>query len=66
MPLVKIDGPIIKDIEKKRQLVKLITDVIFDIYGIDKEHIIVLIRENSEENVGAGGQLIADKHKNMT
>jgi len=66
MPSVTIEGPEIKDIEKKRQLVKRITEVIFDIYGIAKEHIIVLIRENSKENVGAGGQLIADKHKNMT
>jgi len=63
MPLIMVDGPKIKQVEKKRQLVEKLTDVAVEIYGIDREHIIVLIRENSPENVGSGGQLIADKHK---
>ena len=31
------------------------------VYGMDKEHIIVLIRENVPQNVGVGGQLIVDR-----
>jgi len=42
-------------------LVKELTDVAMRIYEI--EHITVLIRENQPENVGANGQLIADKKK---
>jgi len=60
MPLIQVDGPPI-DIEKKRRLVKELTDVAVKIYEI--EHITVLIRENPAENVGSNGQLIADKHR---
>jgi len=60
MPLIQVDGPPI-DIEKKRRLVKELTDVAVKIYEI--EHITVLIRENQAENVGANGELIADKKK---
>ena len=60
MPIIQIDGPPIAEIERKRELVKRITDVATDIYKI--EHIIVLIRENKPENVGTEGELIADKH----
>ncbi|TET22609.1 MAG: 4-oxalocrotonate tautomerase [Candidatus Cloacimonadota bacterium] len=60
MPLIQIDGPQL-EIEKKRDLVKRITDVAMDVYKI--EHITILIRENTAENVGVNGQLIADMHK---
>ena len=60
MPLIQVDGPPI-DVEKKRRLVKELTEVAVRIYEI--EHITVLIRENPPENVGANGQLIADKHR---
>jgi len=60
MPLIQVDGPPI-DIEKKRRLVKELTDVAVKIYEI--EDIIVLIRENPAENVSSNGQLIADKHR---
>lgn len=60
MPLIQVDGPPI-DIEKKRRLVKELTDVAVKIYEI--EHITVLIRENPPENVGANGELIVDKHR---
>lgn len=62
MPLITVEGPKIPEVERKRELVKKLTDVAFEVYGIDREHIIVLIRENDPENVGAGGQLIADLH----
>ncbi len=60
MPVIRIDGPPIPEIEQKRELVKRLTDVAVDIYKI--EHIVVLIRENAPENVGVNGQLILDKH----
>ncbi len=60
MPLIQVDGPPI-DTDKKRRLVKELTDVAMRIYNI--QHITVLIRENQPENVGSNGQLIADKHR---
>lgn len=62
MPVIRVDGPKI-DTDKKRELVKRLTEAAAEIYGMDKEHIIVLIRENAPENVGVGGTLIADRRK---
>lgn len=59
MPTITVDGPRIGDIELKRQLVKKLYDAAYEIYGI--EHIIVLIRENSPQNVGINGQLLVDR-----
>jgi len=61
MPTITVEGPPIPEIERKRQLVKGLTDVAIEIYKI--EHITVLIRENVPENVGVNGELIADKHR---
>lgn len=65
--MITVEGPKIKDIEQKRQLVKKLYNSAVEIYGIDKEHIIMLIREtaheHSHENVGVGGQLIADRSR---
>lgn len=61
MPNITIEGPKIEGIEKKRTLVKEITDAVVKVYGLPKEVIVVLIKENQTENVGVGGQLISDK-----
>jgi len=60
VPTIMVDGPPI-DIERKRQLVKKLTNVAVEVYGIP--HIVVLIRENPPENVGVEGELIADRKK---
>jgi len=60
MPTITIEGPPI-EVEKKRELVKKVTDVAVDIYKI--EHITVLIKENPPENVGVDGQLLLDRKK---
>jgi 4-oxalocrotonate tautomerase len=62
MPVITVEGGKI-DVEKKRQLVKKLTDVASEVYALPKEAIIVLVKENSMENVGSGGILISDKHK---
>ncbi len=61
MPLITVEGPKIPEVERKRELVRKLTDTAVEIYGIAREHIIVLIRENPPENVGAGGELIVDR-----
>ena len=64
MPVIRIDGPKIS-VDKKRELAKRLTEAAAEIYGMDKEHIIVLIRENEPENVGVGGELIVDRQKSL-
>ena len=61
MPTIMVEGPKI-DVEKKRQLVKKLTEAAVEVYGI--EHIIVIIRENPPENVGISGELLADRKRN--
>ena len=58
MPFITVEGPPIKDVDVKRRLVKELTDVAKEIYGIP--HIAVLIKENPPENVGSNGELIID------
>ena len=60
MPTIMVEGPPI-DVERKRRLVKKLTEAAVEVYRI--EHITVLIRENLPENVGVGGQLLADRKK---
>jgi 4-oxalocrotonate tautomerase family enzyme len=64
MPNVIIDGPILKDVDKKRTMVLAVTDAVEKAYGISREHIVVTIQEHSPENVGVGGVLITDQRKN--
>ena len=60
MPTIIIEGPPIS-VDKKRELVKNITKVASEIYGI--KHIAVLIKENPPENVGINGELLIDRRK---
>ena len=61
MPTLRVDGPPIPEIERKRDLVRRLSEVAAEIYGI--EHITVVLRENAPENVGVNGTLIADLQK---
>ncbi len=60
MPTIVVDGPPI-DVDKKRQLVKGITDTAVAVYG--GIPITVLIKENPPENVGVSGELLLDRRK---
>ena len=62
MPTITIEGPHIKDLDKKRKLVKELTESASEAYGISKDKIVVLIKENPPENVGVGGQLLINKY----
>lgn len=63
MPQITVEGPRIEDLEKKRKLVATLTDAANQAYGLPKEVIVVVIKENSPENVAVGGQLIIDRKK---
>ena len=61
MPNISIEGPVIKDVDKKKILVQELTDAATKAYGLPRETIVVLIKENSPENVGVGGKLLIDR-----
>jgi len=61
MPNITVSGPAIIDLDKKRELASVITDAAVKAYGLPKETIVVVIKENSPENVSVGGQLIIDR-----
>ena len=61
MPIISIDGPKIQDMEKRRKFVEKVTAAATEVYSMPKEKIIVLIRENSPEQVAVGGELICDR-----
>ncbi len=63
--MIRVDGPQIS-LDKKRELARRLTEVAAEVYEMDKEHIIVLIRENLPENVSVGGELIADRRKGIS
>ncbi len=63
MPTIVVNGPPI-DVDKKRQLVKEITDAAVGVYG--GIPITVLIKENPPENVGVSGELLVDRRKKKT
>jgi 4-oxalocrotonate tautomerase len=63
MPNVTIEGPKIEEVEIKRELVKEVTDALEKAYKIPREAYVVLIKENSPENVGVGGKLIIDRYE---
>jgi len=62
MPIITVEVPH-ADVERKRQLVKELTDSVSKIYKISSEHITVLIKENSAENIGVSGELLSDRMK---
>lgn len=61
MPEATINGPIIKERQIKRTLVKEITDALEKAYGIPRSSYVVTIVENHPENTSIGGILVADK-----
>jgi 4-oxalocrotonate tautomerase len=63
MPTITAEGPPIRDIEVKRELVRDITEAATKAYKLPRDIIVVVIKENAPENVGVGGELIADKHR---
>jgi 4-oxalocrotonate tautomerase len=63
MPTIVVEGPPIPEMDKKRELVRGMTDVAAKVYGLPAQAMIVMIRENQPDNVGIGGELLADRKK---
>jgi len=66
MPTITVDGPRIEELDRKRQLVKDVTEAATKAFGLSKEVIVVVIKENTPDNVSVGGQLIIDRLQQMS
>ena len=63
MPVIQINSFRQPDIDKKRKLVEKLADTLVELYGVPRESVIVMIKEDEPENVGIGGILALDKLK---
>jgi len=61
MPTATFDGPPVQDVDRKRALVKEVTDAMEKYYGLPREAFTVVIKENPHENVGVCGELVCDR-----
>lgn len=62
MPVITFDGGKLTR-DQKAELVRQFTDAAHGVTGIRKEAFVVILRENDAENIGSGGELLADKLK---
>ena len=61
MPVLTIEGPPIADASVRRAMVKEMTAAAAKAYNLPQEKIIILIRENTPEQVSVGGVLLIDR-----
>ena len=54
MPNITIEGPRIKDLDIKRELVREVTELAHKAYRLPKDVIVVVIKENAPEHVSGG------------
>jgi 4-oxalocrotonate tautomerase len=62
VPIIRVDRPPVTEVAKKRAFVKCVTEAAAAFYGLPEHVIIVLLQENTPENVGVGGELLVDLH----
>lgn len=63
MPTITTEGPPVDDLDRKRELVRRMTDAAVEYYQLPKDIITVIIKENPPENVGTGGTLLVDRRR---
>jgi 4-oxalocrotonate tautomerase len=61
MPIITLEGPPIGNLETRRRLVRELTAAAVAAYELPAEKIVVILHENSREQVGVGGELLVDK-----
>jgi len=63
MPTIIVEGPPMTDPDKKRSLVREMSESASRAFGLPVEAMVVLIHENQPDNVGVGGVLLADRRR---
>lgn len=59
MPVIAMEvGKLSK--EQKKEMVEKFTEVAVDVTGIPKQHLIIIIREWPDENIGIDGQTVEE------
>ena len=61
MPVVTIGGNDGISVEKKREMVKKVSEVVAEAYGLPVEAITVLIQAYPKESIGVAGELLSDR-----
>jgi 4-oxalocrotonate tautomerase len=59
MPNVYIEGPPV-NAEQKREMALEMTETAARVYGVPKQAIVVVVRENPPENVCVGSRMVCD------
>ncbi len=59
MPTVYIEGPPLS-LEQKREMMVKMTDLAARVYGVPRQAVVVVTRENPPENVCVGGRMVCD------
>lgn len=61
MPIIRVEGPPIEDMDRKRTFVTELTDAAVKAFAFPREKIIVMLKETRPDCVGVGGELICDR-----
>ena len=61
MPVITIAGNDGISIEKKREMVKKVSEVVADAYDLPIEAITVLVQAYQKESIGVAGGLLSDR-----
>jgi 4-oxalocrotonate tautomerase len=60
MPVITLEAGKINK-EQKSQLVKKFTETASKVMNVPEQAIIVLLKENEQDNIGFGGQLLSER-----
>ncbi|SJZ32407.1 4-oxalocrotonate tautomerase DmpI [Selenihalanaerobacter shriftii] len=61
MPIITVDGPELTK-EQKKELIESFTKTASNVIELPEEAFVVLIKEMEADNVGVGGEILAEKH----
>ncbi len=61
MPVITIGGNNTITIEKKREMVKKVSEVVAEAYDLPIEAITVLVQGYDKEDIGVAGELLSDR-----
>lgn len=61
MPIITIAGNKGITIEKKREMVKKVSEVVSEAYGLPIEAITVLVQGYDFDDIGVAGELLSDR-----
>ena len=59
MPVIIFEGGKM-DLDKKREIIRELTDTAVKVTGIDPSAFIVYVHENENDNIGVGGELLTE------